>query len=355
MAGTSNISYNIGIYGAQRNAGAMSTGTTTTSVMASADTGILTSMDGSFVPQMVGGVIEFVDRTTAIILQYNSANVVMISKSGVYETQKIIIVYNGTQMCVDGIGTNNLVANSIRANILNLQSVNVTGDVNIGNNLTVGGNTTIAGDLAVDGESAFGDNMTITGNLTAAGHLTIGEGARIAGNLNIIPSSTQPGNINLPGQLEAGAEIISLTNVIAQNQLEGTGLVVGTGGGFVFGPLTVAGVFTTNGAAILNGNITTNTAIVANAGIQSNNTITVTNGNISTVDGNFITSNGTIQAAAANVGNLTATGLVNFPSMLNQVGGLLTFNGISMIQLPPGLDGQVLTCDSTSPLGLRWA
>lgn len=347
MSVSSQLDYNVGINGLVRSSSVFSIGTTSTTITGSATSGTLNVPLGGLTSDMVGGCVIFTDKSAATITDLQNEFTAQISTTLPQDTQQIRVMWGGTQFCNSGFGAPFISTNTLSAVNLTIEILNVAGDLSIGGSLSVTGDTFLNSGLTVAGSTTMNNNLDITGSLSTTGSADIGSNCNIGGDTLI------GGNVIGTGTAQFSGNIVSLARIVAQDQLEGTSCLIGTGGLTCFGPQSVYGNVTNTGLTTLANTIVSGN-LTANNGIVSNGTIAVTGGNFSTTDGNFVTSNGSVQANVGQFNTLTVNGTINFPNILNTVGGLITYNGVGLTQLVPGTPGQFLMADPTSPYGLRW-
>ena len=258
------------------------------------------------------------------------------------------------------------------------QSANIIAGVSVGAGLTVVGGSVLAGvsaaattvsGLTVTGAATVGTTLGVTGHTTMSTASTSGlatlNSATVTNNASVGGTLTVTGNTTLVGNLEVQGTTTTVSstvvtvadrNITVNNggtdvSSEGSGLTVdrvGTDGSLIYkdasaskwasGPL---------GSEIDLVNVS-GTQTLSNKSI-SGSTNTLTNIPAATA------LTGAVPIANGGTGQTTAVTGFNALSPSTTKGDLITNDGTNDVRLPVGINTYVLTADSTTAAGIKWA
>lgn len=130
---------------------------------------------GDFVPEMVGGIVDFFDNAAMLIVGYSDPFLLHLAQPFERPLNRMRICYGATQLTASGIGCRHIVVTNLQTTgSFTTQNVTINGTLHVVGGTTLSQlstthDTTIAGGLSVTGTSG----ATITHALTVNGALDL--------------------------------------------------------------------------------------------------------------------------------------------------------------------------------------
>jgi hypothetical protein len=221
---------------------------------------------------------------------------------------------------------------TVYAQYLNATQINLTGDLTVSGNLTVQGNIIQVGNIVTETLTIQLANAASTANAANGAGITVGANDNIATMLYSSTSNTwttniglsSVGNITAPYFIGNGSQLTGITSYANANAV-------------AYGESGWAGNIVPSGNAVYSlGNATNqwNDLYVSNATIFMNNVpISLSAGNVLTVNGNAVLTNGS-NTAVSTTGNITAGNVLTggvVSATGNVTGGNLTTTGTANV------------------------
>lgn len=204
-----------------------------------------------------------------------------------------------------------------------------------------GGVASVSASAPLSSSGGFNPTISLTGIVDAAHG---GTGIAASGAAGNVLTSTGAGWASSP--LPA-----SVTSVGASAPLSSSGGTTPTIS-IPSWPANAAGALTNNGAGVLSWAPDAGGTVTSVSGSGGTTGMTLSGGPITTVG--TLTLGGTLAIANGGTGQTTASAAFAALSPLTTKGDVLGFNTANA-RIPVGSDGQVLTADSTTALGVKWA